>query len=102
VNATPGTPPEERVKRERTVQTMVVKIKNLEQECIKICEEGTHVEEMMNTPELQALDEKIRVAQEQVIQATERDKYLPPTERMTTLLANRKLHLVVEQLKEEQ
>jgi hypothetical protein len=58
--------------------------------------------EMTNTPELQALDEKIRVAQEQVIQATEHANTLPPTERMTTLLANRKLHLAVEQLKEEQ
>jgi hypothetical protein len=50
VCATPGTPLEERAQREWTVQTTVEKIKILEQECIKICDEGTHMwTEIMNT-----------------------------------------------------
>jgi hypothetical protein len=84
-------------------QTSVEKIKILEQECIKMCDEGTHIwTELTNNPELQALEEKIRTMQEQVHQATERVNTLPPTERMTTLLANRKLYSAVEQMKEEQ
>jgi hypothetical protein len=103
VHATPGTPPKERAQREQTTQTTVGKIKILEHECINICDKGTCMwKEMKNTPELQALEEKIMVAQEQVNQATERANTLPPIERMTTLLANKKLYLAVEQLKEEQ
>ena len=56
---------------------------------------------MKNTPEMQAMDEKIRFVKEHVIQDTERTNTLPQTETMTTLLANMKLYLVVEQLKEE-
>jgi hypothetical protein len=37
-----------------------------------------------------------------VIQATESENTLPPTERMTKLLDKKKLYLAVEQLKEEQ
>jgi hypothetical protein len=63
VNTTLGTPLEEREKRERTVQTMVVKIKQLEQEFIKICEEGTRIwTDMKNTLELQVIKKKNRVA----------------------------------------
>jgi hypothetical protein len=101
-STTTGTPPEERAQRERISQTTVVKIKNLEHECIKICDEGTCMwTEMTNTLEIQALDKKIRVAHEQTIHATECTNIFPPTERMTTLSTNRKLHLVVEQMKEE-
>jgi hypothetical protein len=55
--------------------------------------------EMMNTLDLQALDEKTRATHEQVIQATKRKNMLPPTEIMITLLLNMKTHLTVEQLK---
>jgi hypothetical protein len=57
---------------------------------------------MTNTPELEAMDEKIRFVKEHVIQDTERTNTLPPTKTMTTLLANMRICLVVEQLKEEQ
>jgi hypothetical protein len=63
VNATLGTPPRRKREEGKDVQKMVVKIKQLEQECIKICEEGTRIwTDMKNTSELQVLDEKIRVA----------------------------------------
>jgi hypothetical protein len=71
-STTTGTPPEERAQRERISQTTVVKIKTLEHECIKICDEGTCMwTEMTNTLEIQALDKQIRVAHEQTIHATE-------------------------------
>jgi hypothetical protein len=81
----------------------VAKIKILEQECINMCNEGTCIWiELTTNPELQALEEKIRTTQEQAHQANERANTLPPTKRMTTLLANMKLYIAVEQLKEEQ
>jgi hypothetical protein len=98
----PGTPPEEREQRERTTQTSVEKIKILEHECINMCDEGTHIWiDLTTNPELQALEEKIRTMQEQVHQANECVNTLPPAERMTTILANRKLYSAVEQMKEE-
>jgi hypothetical protein len=93
----PGTPPEQREQRERTTQTVVEKIKILEHECIKMCDEGTHIwTELTNNPKLQALEEKIRTMQEQAHQATECVNTLPLTERMTTLLVNRKLYSAME------
>jgi hypothetical protein len=78
----------------------MVKIKILENECIKICNKGTCMWiEMKNTPERKVLEEKTQIVMEQANQATKHVNTLPPTERMTTLLAIRKLYLVVEQLK---
>jgi hypothetical protein len=56
---------EEREQRERTTQKLVEKIKILEQECIKMCDEGTHMwTKLTNNLELQELEEKIRTTQE--------------------------------------
>jgi hypothetical protein len=53
LRALPGTPPEEREQRERTTQTIVEKIKSLEQECIKMCDKGTCIwKNITNNPEM--------------------------------------------------
>jgi uncharacterized protein (UPF0335 family) len=98
----PGTPLEEREKRERITQTSVEKIKSLEQEYINICDEGTQIwKDLTNNPYLEEMEEKIRTMKEQVHQANEYVNTLPPVKIMTTILANRKLYSAVEKMKEE-
>jgi hypothetical protein len=40
LRSTPGTPPEEREGRERTMMTVIENIKKVEEECAKLCEES--------------------------------------------------------------
>jgi hypothetical protein len=98
----PGTPPEEREQREKTMQTSVAKIKILEQECTRMCDESTHIwTQLTMNPELKVMEDKIRSVQEKAHQENESINTLPPVEWMTTILANRQLYVEVEQMKVE-
>jgi hypothetical protein len=64
-HAIPGTPPEEREKREKMVNTTVENIKSLEVECAKLCEESTKVwTRLTEDVELQEIGKKIQAAGE--------------------------------------
>jgi chorismate mutase len=43
VRTTPGTPPEEKEQRKITTITSLVSIKSLDEECMDLCEERTHL-----------------------------------------------------------
>jgi hypothetical protein len=62
-HAIPGTPPEEREKREKMVNTTVENIKSLEVECAKLCEESTEFwTRLTEDVELQEIGQKIQDA----------------------------------------
>jgi hypothetical protein len=53
----PGTPPEEKEQRERTTTTSVENIKSLDQECVRLCDESTHIwTQLTMNPELKEIE----------------------------------------------
>jgi hypothetical protein len=82
--------------------TAVENIKRLEEECAKLCEESAHIwTNLMDDLEMKVLEDKLINAQEKKQKALENISMLPPTECMTTILAQRKSYNEIEKIRDQ-
>jgi hypothetical protein len=78
-------------------------LRKIEGECTKLCEENAQVwKELIEDPEMKAIEAKLREAQEQCTRHSERVATLPPVECMSTILAQRKAYVEVERMRDQQ
>jgi hypothetical protein len=83
--------------------TTVANIKKVEGECAKLYEESAQdMDRVGRRPEMKVVEAHLREAQERAHQASEKIMTLPPTERMTTILAQRQSYMEVENMRDQQ
>jgi hypothetical protein len=86
-----GMPPELREGRDKMEMTIVANIKKVEEEFAKLCEESAQIwTDLVEYLEMKAMEVKLREAQEKAQETSKRINTLPPAERMTTILLQRK------------
>jgi hypothetical protein len=96
--STPGTPPEEREGRERTIMTSIETSRIGGRMCKSMKESAKIWKDLVEDPEMKVVEEKLRDAQEKAQKDSESINTLPPAESMTTILAQRKSYMEVENM----
>jgi hypothetical protein len=83
--------------------TSFVSIKRINEECTKLCEEGTQIwTNLMEDPKMKAVEGRLRDAQEKVHKASENISRVPLAERLTTILGSMQSYTKIKEIREQQ